>query len=553
MSDSKKTAPPTKAVPAKKGGAKAGQTAQAKKAAAKNPPAKQAKKRVPAPPPMPEAPPAAEERAPGPFRAEEFRRGPRTGLGTPGERLFTGLAWFGGALYLATTARKPDGVSRVHRRLPTGDWATVYESPPQPLGDGTSMTRDYGISMLKVLQAPGDAAPCLYVGTMSILGGLVLRSEDGESFERASPPGLGDDTRLAVTDMVVMGERLFALTRGTITDAAHEERWSPSPVIHMQVPATEEGADPVWTEACLPGFGDLSNLEITTMTVAHDALYATTLNPTHGFQLWRSKAEGDAPFDWEQVLTRGAWRYALNMEVTAAAAFGDRLWLGTGLPGQGHDITLNTGPGAGELIAVDAEGGWEVIMGEMRFSPDGLKVPQTTMGPGFHNDFNAAVAALLVQDGVLYASTRSWEPEYVVSLPVEEGERPPPLTGGAELWYSADGADWQKIDSGAAADTAAIGMSHLAAAPGTGLALTLDLSGRAVARKSGLWTGFTFADVPPDDETEVVLAGVPVAAPPPPLSLDLGDGQEGADEAEAGAAGDADGGPDDGPDDGGAE
>ncbi len=457
-----------------------------------------------------------------PIKGADFKRTVRAGLGTAGERLFTGLAWFNGALYLATSARAPEGVARIHRRLPGGEWTTVYESPPQPLGDGSRISRDYAISMLKVLQAPDDKAPCLYAGTASILGGQILRSEDGESFERASTHGLSDDTQLSVAELVGFGKNLFAVPRGTITDAVHEARWSPEPMIYMATPGKkgEDGeAETEWVPACLPGFGDLTNLEVATLTEANGALYASTINPSHGFQLWRTEAKGKPPFKWEKVLDRGAWRYALNMEVTSACAFGDALYLGTGLSGRGHDATHDIGPGAAELIRVRSDGSWDLLVGEMRFSPDGLLVPSTAMGPGFHNDFNAAISTLFTQDGVLYAGTQNWEPDFVLDQRVPEGESPPPLEGGAELWASSDGSAWTRIEDGTLADPAAIGVTHMAG-DDTAIALTLDLSGRAVARKANLWTGIGLVDVPPDDETDVLVGGEVAPEPPPALSLD---------------------------------
>ena len=44
-----------------------------------------------------------------------------------------------------------------------------------------------------------------------------------------------------------------------------------------------------------------------------------------------------------------------------------------------------------------------------------------------------------------------------------------------------------------------------------------------MARKANLWTGFALTDVPPDDETDIMLGGVApaVAAAPLDLSLDV--------------------------------
>lgn len=492
--------------------------AEKKKAKAKS---KAPAKKKPAPKTATPKPPKAAEVVLQPPAPDSFKRALRTGLGTPGERPFTGLAWFDDNLYLATSARAPEGVARIHKRLPSGDWEAVYESPPQPLGDGTKMSRDYAITCLTVLKGPGDKAPCLYAGAASILGGHILRSEDGETYERVSPPGLNDDTQLSVTELTLFDGRMFAVTRGTITDQAHEPRWSPAPLVHVGIP--QEDGDPIWEAACLPGFGDLANLEIATLTVAHGYLYASTINPSGGFELWRTKAEGAAPFTWDRVIQRGAWRFALNMEITAAAEFDGALFIGTGLPGHGHDATHDVGPGAAELIRVSEDGSWKLLAGEMRFSPDGLIVPESAMGAGLHNDFNAAISALVVHNGSLYLATRNWEPSYIVGIPVAEGETPPTLDGGAELWITKDGVQWDRIEGGALNEPAAIGIGHISGSK-SGLALTLDLSGRAIARRTGLWTGFGLVDVPPDDETDVILAGVGPLEKPAPLSLDLDDG-----------------------------
>lgn len=449
-----------------------------------------------------------------------FTPAPPAGLGSPSERRVSALTWFEGALYLASSARKPEGQARVLRRLPSGDWGVIFESPSQPLGDGTSMFQDYGIAMMAVLQAPGDDAPCLYAGTTSILGGQILRSEDGESFEPVGPRGLGDNSRLSVAGLTLFDGRLFAITRGTTTETAHEERWSPAPLIHVAQPAKKKGAEPEWTPACLPGFGDLNNLEITSLTELEGRLYATTLNPTRGFELWRTEAKGDAPYAWERMLDRGAERFTLNMEVTAAVAWNGALWLGTGLPGDGYDAALDVGPGAAELIRVAPDGTWEIVVGEMRFTPLGLKVPQTAKAAGFHNDFNVAISTLSVHDGRLYAGTRNWEPDHIAGQRVEEGEEPPALTSGAELWATADGQSWTRVEDSIVADPAAAGVTHVAPSE-AGLALVLDLSGPAMARKANLWSGFAMTDVQPDNEPTVLLSGVAAPEAPPPLDLTL--------------------------------
>uniref|UniRef100_A0ACD5GS95 Uncharacterized protein n=1 Tax=Desertifilum tharense IPPAS B-1220 TaxID=1781255 RepID=A0ACD5GS95_9CYAN len=54
-----------------------------------------------------------------------------------------------------------------------------------------------------------------------------------------------------------------------------------------------------------PSFNDPTNLTAFEMVEFNDHLYVGTVNATSGYQIWKTKAEGDPPYQWTQVLASG--------------------------------------------------------------------------------------------------------------------------------------------------------------------------------------------------------------------------------------------------------
>lgn len=415
---------------------------------------------------------------------------PPTGLPPAGGLQVTALAWFNDRLYLAGAMPEPGGRGRIFALDPlAGLWETIWESPDITHATGARLPRDFGIHSLAVLQDATDTAPCLYGATMSDRGTLILRSEDGLQFAPVSEPGLGmrpgDPLRISAMALAGLEGRLFALPlsvmpQPTSAEADRSRRRAPA-LLHVRV------AGQTWEPASAPGLGSRDNVAISAIAAAHGHVYAATRNPLHGFQLWRSRAGGAPPFAWEKVLSDGAMRHTLNPGVTRMLAFGGDLYLGTGITGTGPEEAPDAASGAAELIRVRPDGSWDLLVGAPRFTPDGLKVPLSALGPGFDNAYNTGIAALAEHDGVLYAATRNWEARHRIELGQNQG-RDAPLEGGFELWASADGAAWSRVIAGGNGTVSATTVSALCATP-QGLCLASLQEAQIIAHELGGWSG----------------------------------------------------------------
>jgi len=138
-------------------------------------------------------------------------------------------------------------------------------------------------------------------------------------------------------------------------------------------------------------------------------------------------------------------------------AFGDALYVGTGIQNGGYDRVHRVGPAAAELIRIYPDDSWEMVVGDARATPDGYKNPASGMGPGFDNFFNGYIWRMAVHEGCLYAATYDWS----VMLPyLPIASWPPWLrrsvenrgvdniiaeTGGFDLWRTCDGNHWTPV------------------------------------------------------------------------------------------------------------
>ncbi len=102
--------------------------------------------------------------------------------------------------------------------------------------------------------------------------------------------------------------------------------------------------------------------------------------------------------------TDGAGRGALNQGAVAMHAFNGALYIGTGIQNGGYDWRNKIGPAAAEIIRLNANGSWDIVVGNPR---DG-KRPLSEMFAGFNNFFAGYIWRFGVHDGWLYAGTMDW-------------------------------------------------------------------------------------------------------------------------------------------------
>lgn len=334
----------------------------------------------------------------------------------------------------------------------TGQHTCCYRSPMIVGTQGGEIPRDMGYRGMAVFQGDSDTAPALYLATYASAKGpgpLILRSEDGERFEPVSAYGLIGLPITTIRALTAFKGRLITTPTGR---AGGNPNFANLPIIY-------ESRDPRrgnWTPINAPGFGDPTNLVVFELATAGDYLYAGTGN-LDGFQLWRTRGEGNPPYHWEQVLTRGAYRGAQNQGVVSLQAFGDALYLGTGIQNGGIDLPHGVGPAAPELIRVHEDRSWDLIVGRARQTPRGMKRPLSGFGPGFNNPFNGYFWRMAAHDGWLYCGTFDWSlllryadrsgwPTWFGNLIERIGlERFIGQQAGAELYRTCDGENWLAV------------------------------------------------------------------------------------------------------------
>ena len=158
-----------------------------------------------------------------------------------------------------------------------------------------------------------------------------------------------------------------------------------------------------WSEVAA---GPLSAADgaVTAIAVFAGHVYAARSNSVAGFDL--SRAALGSKGDWMPVITNGGWRHGYNRAVSAMAVIGGRLMVAA----DGPDTSLvSIGDEHPEIMAVDAQGEWTLFSGQARFTPQGLKRPETVGGPGTPDFTRLTIGGLhgRGQDMVLWLKPRA--------------------------------------------------------------------------------------------------------------------------------------------------
>lgn len=426
----------------------------------------------------------------------------------PAIRISQAVAWFGGRLYVGG-GRGPlrEGLlreaedARLGAEIACWDpaeaaWRRVHESPP----DAAGTARDRSVRAFAAFRAEGDAAPALYAAVGSMTGQVVLlRSADGMRFEECGPPGLGqgESDIAALRSLCVLEGRLFTSPVGKNRGRG----WADDNVADL--PAVLATADPArgWQRVSDPGFGDPENESLNELAVFDGRLYAATLNRRAGFQLWKSAPGGDGP--WSLVLERGAFRGPASPVPAAMQVFDGALYIGTGVQRQPGEGTDRFGPVAPELIRVWPDDRWELVAGESRPTPQGLRQPVSGRGPGFGDPFVQTFWRMAVHEGRLYVGGSDWRfwPTYLprgrrarddISAVMQDWLRAETEAwrGDYGLWSSADGRDWQTVTaSGLGGTPAHYGIRELLSTPEGLIAVPAASRGEAAGGGVEVWCG----------------------------------------------------------------
>jgi hypothetical protein len=473
----------------------------------------------------------SDEPAPG-LRLSDFKKVSDNGFGDGNNAYAHTMAWFKGRLYVGTTRANlcliknsvnieidrwpvecPNPVysrdfeyqqarAEIWRYTPEHSlWERVYQAPIVTGQHGKEMSRELGYRGIVVYQAPSDPNPCLYLTNWSRSHGdgpIILRSEDGDSFE-AVPNSINTIQPVnSVRSLTQFKGMLFTAPTGA---GKGNPNTSGVPTIYV----TTDPNNTPWQPANKAGFSVSGNATIFEMATFDDWLYAGTLN-NEGFQLWRTQALGKPPFNWELVVERGAGRGALNQGVVSLQVFKGALYLGTGIQNGGYDHTNDIGPAGAEIIRVNSDSSWDLIVGDARTLDDKRIEPLSGLRSGFGNLFNGYIWRMRSHDGWLYASTMEWS----MTLAYADLDKRPPKVrqvlgevgqeavvkhqGGFDLWRTADGENWLPVDRRGFDNPYNYGLRTMTSTPrGLFIGTANPFGPRALVRKGDDWE---YADNP---------------------------------------------------------
>lgn len=227
----------------------------------------------------------------------------------------------------------------------------------------------------------------------------------------SSVPFPSDDTR-HISALLGWNSKLYALTESKAGE--------------QKLYATDDPFSSSWELMDLPtGLADHAS-KARHLAIFNERLYLAVDNTVTGFQLWCLELGTDPDSDWQLVLGEGAYQYSASAHVTSLLVTEEILLIATAA--ESSLLELEKRPVAPELIAVNKDNDWMLIVGTTRTTNDGLAVPTSCMGRGFDNNQVIQIPAICRCDDSYFALT--------VLQPVQDG---PP----AQLWQSRNLTDWE--------------------------------------------------------------------------------------------------------------
>ncbi len=369
----------------------------------------------------------------------------------------------------------------------TGEIEMVHQSPTEEVveSDGTrrQIARDMGYRTMAVF-TEADGTEALYVGTFTSrkLPGSparILRTTDGKHFTEVVTPFSNEDGFNAYRSMRIFNNKLYVCVVGAnALDSVLLEASDPKSGDFRIVP--------------LAGDSDITDGGPYSLAEFDGYLYISVnySGKERGFSLLKTRAEGDLPYDFVEVLTDGAYRGPANESLVSMAPYGDWLYLGSGLFGGFRVLPNEVGAAGAELLRINAYDEWELLVGQERDTPDGPREPITGYNSGFNNEFTGYIWAMVEHEGVFYLGTfdKSFAAQYAEGVTADVTEDLPDFTnafdlsdlpidldnysfdelldlvsaveGGFDIWTTVNGTDWERVTRSGLGDEFAYGVRN---------------------------------------------------------------------------------------------
>lgn len=328
-------------------------------------------------------------------------------------------------------------------------WTRVYQSPndvPNPDNPGKFVPREIGFRSMGTFTG-ADNVERLYVGgvnSQSMWTGKVpppriLYTTDGLSFTPIPQDAgtfMGELTDGSIRSLTSFQGRLYAIN-GTVQGAGK--------VIASTTP--ELGNDS-WQVVTAPTFGAFE------LEVFNNFLYAGIQDPQGGYAIQKTDASGTPPFAFQTIVPAGGYLPDPSSSILSMAVFGGRLYAGSAA------FAIPAPPV--ELLRIDADDNWSLLVGTPRTTPLGPKNPLSGLGDGFENGFNDHIWRMAAHEDSLYLGTYDSTESYA-SLPGVE-----PLvanTRGTDLFRTQDGWYFTSITGNGFNDKFNFGIRSLVSTP----------------------------------------------------------------------------------------
>jgi hypothetical protein len=279
----------------------------------------------------------------------------------------------------------------------TGEWEQVYKSPNEvriPAAPAKFTANDFGYRYMLPFTEP-DGTEALYVSGVStrfmypkVPPPRILRTTDGVNFEPLPQlPGtvLGDVTSECFRSMASYKGRLYVVAC---------QIWGSGRLLEAADP---RGGNDSFRYVTAPG------VQVFSVQEFNGYLYLGLHDEVNGYSVFKTSAEGNPPYSLIPVVTNGGFAQPASTAAVSMALFNGSLYVGTGSQALGAP---------GELIRINADDSWDLLMGAPRMTHHGWKTPLSGMGPGFNNPNNLLLWRMGVHEGTLYIGTFDQSTDY---------------------------------------------------------------------------------------------------------------------------------------------
>lgn len=249
----------------------------------------------------------------------------------------------------------------------TGVWERVYQSPndvPIPGYPGKFVARDIGFRDMEVFVEP-DGTEALYISGVSskdfnydVPLPRLLRTTDGVNFEAVpQDPGttfgsVPKPNNESLRTLAVYKDRLYVVFGSLYGAGSLYEAENPA------------GGNDNFRRVSPEG------LRVFEMAPYNGYLYIGTRDPDGAYAVLKTDASGTPPYSFTVIVPSGAYRQRFKSQgVISMYVFKNRLYVGTDKPA--------------ELIRINPDDTWDLVVGAPRDTPFGYKEPISGMSDGF--------------------------------------------------------------------------------------------------------------------------------------------------------------------------